>query len=167
AIAVAGIAQLFAGLWQIANGDTFEGAAFSSFGSSWLAKGLGMVPGIGVIDYQANESPRLVRRQNGIVGLAWSIWVLILLAGNVKSHFVNILMFVTLNLQLDFGCAGTWTNNERITKAGGWFGFFCGLTAMYNAASILLNEENFWCNVPVGNWYNPDTKLDEEAEAGF
>ncbi|KAJ1943893.1 hypothetical protein FBU59_002767 [Linderina macrospora] len=167
AIAVAGIAQLLAGLWQIANGDTFEGAAFTSFGASWLAKGLALVPGIGVIEYQANESPGLARRQNGIVALAWSIWVLILLAGNVKSHLVNLFMFATLNLQLDFACAGTWTGNERITKAGGWFGFFCGLSAMYNAASILLNEENFWWNIPVGNWYNPDTQLDEEGEARY
>ncbi|KAI9500819.1 GPR1/FUN34/yaaH family-domain-containing protein, partial [Coemansia spiralis] len=148
-IAVAGIAQLFSGLWQIANGDTFEGAAFTSFGASWLAKGLAAVPGIGVTAYQQNESPDLVRKQNGIVSLAWSIWVFILLAGNVKSHVANIILFFTLNLQLDFSCAGEWLGHERLDKAGGWFGFFCGLSAMYNAAAILLNEENFWFNLPV------------------
>ncbi|KAJ2392323.1 hypothetical protein GGI23_005244, partial [Coemansia sp. RSA 2559] len=69
-IAVAGIAQLLAGLWQIANGDTFEGAAFTSFGASWLAKGLAEVPGIGVIAFQAQEAPDVVRKQKGIVALA-------------------------------------------------------------------------------------------------
>ncbi|KAJ1734705.1 hypothetical protein LPJ72_002223 [Coemansia sp. Benny D160-2] len=162
-IAVAGIAQLLAGLWQIANGDTFEGAAFTSFGASWLAKGLGQVPGIGVIAFQAAEAPDVVRKQNGIVGLAWSIWVFILLAGNVKSHVANIVLFFTLNMQLDFSCAGSWLDHERLTKAGGWFGFFCGLSAMYNAAAILLNEENFWFNLPVGNWYTPTPIEDEEA----
>ncbi|KAJ1642697.1 hypothetical protein J3B02_002400 [Coemansia erecta] len=154
-IAVAGIAQFAAGLWQIANGDTFEGAAFTSFGAAWIAKGIADVPGLGVLDYQANETPEVVRKQKGIVALAWSIWVLILLAGNVKSHVANIVLFLTLNLQLDFSCAGVWLNHETITKLGGWFGFFCGLSAMYNAATILLNEENFWFNLPVGNWYTP------------
>ncbi|KAJ2845929.1 hypothetical protein IWW36_004583 [Coemansia brasiliensis] len=162
-IAVAGIAQFAAGLWQIANGDTFEGAAFTSFGASWFAKGLAQVPGIGVLEYQANETPELARKQNGIVGLAWGIWVGILLAGNVKSHIANIILFGTLNLQIDFECAGTWTDDKRITKAGAWFGFFCGLSAMYNAAAILLNEENFWFNLPVGNWYTPKAIDDEES----
>ncbi|KAJ1962153.1 hypothetical protein GGI12_002818 [Dipsacomyces acuminosporus] len=164
-IAVAGVAQFAAGLWQIANGDTFEGAAFSSFGASWFAKGLANVPGIGVIDYQANEDPEYVRKQSGIVSLAWCIWVFILLAGNVKSHLVNIAMFVFLNLQLDLSCAGTWLDHKSVIKAGGWFGFFCGLAAMYNAAAILLNEENFWFNLPVGNWYKPMFIEDEEAHA--
>ncbi|KAJ2371678.1 hypothetical protein IW150_004484 [Coemansia sp. RSA 2607] len=162
-IAVAGIAQFAAGLWQIANGDTFEGAAFTSFGASWFAKGIAEIPGLGVLDYQANESPSLVRKQKGIVSLAWCIWVLILLAGNVKSHIANIILFTTLNLQLDFTCAGVWTNNTAIDKLGGWFGFFCGLSAMYNAATILLNEENFWFNLPVGNWYTPKV-LEAESD---
>ncbi|KAJ1801353.1 hypothetical protein LPJ59_000354 [Coemansia sp. RSA 2399] len=166
-IAVAGIAQLLAGLWQIANGDTFEGAAFTSFGASWLAKGLAEVPGVGVIAFHAQEAPDLVRKQRGIVALTWSIWVFILLAGNVKSHVANIVLFTTLNLELHFSCAGTWLGHERLTKAGGWFGFFCGLSAMYNAAVILLNEENFWFNLPVGNWYTPTPIDDEEAAAVY
>lgn len=164
-LAVAGVAQLFAGLWQIANGDTFEGAAFTSFGASWLAKGLAQVPAIGVIEYQANEAPEVVRKQQGIVSLAWCIWVLILLAGNVKSHIANIVLFLTLNLHLDFGCAGVWLDHERLTKAGAWIGFFCGLAAMYNAAAILLNEENFWFNLPVGNWYRPKRRAAPNEEA--
>ncbi|PIA16437.1 hypothetical protein COEREDRAFT_42989 [Coemansia reversa NRRL 1564] len=163
-IAVAGIAQFAGGLWQIANGDTFEGAAFTSFGAAWFAKGLAQVPGTGVLDYQENESPELARKQDGIVTLAWGIWVLILLAGNVKSHIANIVLFLTLNLQIDFECAGKWTGDKRITKTGAWFGFFCGLSAMYNAAAILLNEENFWFNLPVGNWYTPNPIADEESE---
>ncbi|KAJ2880829.1 hypothetical protein H4R27_004474 [Coemansia aciculifera] len=161
-ITVAGIAQLLAGLWQLANGDTFEGAAFTSFGASWIAKGLAQVPGTGVLAYQQAESPETVRRQQGIIALTWSIWVLILLAGNVKSHVANIVLFGTLNLQLDFSCAGTWLNHERLIKTGGWFGFFCGLSAMYNAAAILLNEENFWFNLPVGNWYTPVIESEED-----
>ncbi|KAJ1890819.1 hypothetical protein LPJ66_007261 [Kickxella alabastrina] len=163
-IAVAGITQVFAGLWQIANGDTFEGAAFTSFGASWLAKGLADVPGLGILDYQANESPDVVRKQKGIISLTWSIWVLVLLAGNVKSHIANIILFGTLNLQLAFGCAGVWLGREPIIKAGGWFGFFCGLAAMYNAAAILLNEENFWFNLPVGNWYTSKTPVVRDNE---
>ncbi|KAJ2583541.1 hypothetical protein GGH95_000937 [Coemansia sp. RSA 1836] len=163
-IAVAGIAQLLAGLWQLANGDTFEGAAFTSFGASWIAKGLAHVPGTGVLAYQQGESAETVRRQQGIVSLAWCIWVLILLAGNVKSHLANIFLFASLNLHLDFACAGTWLAHERLVKTGAWFGFFCGLSAMYNAAAILLNEENFWFNLPVGNWYTPMAK-EEDKEA--
>ncbi|KAJ2320926.1 hypothetical protein IWW51_004530, partial [Coemansia sp. RSA 2702] len=162
-IAVAGVAQFAAGLWQIANGDTFEGAAFTSFGASWFAKGLAQFPGSGVIAYQESESPEVARKQRGIIALTWGIWVFILLAGNVKSHVANIVLFSTLNLEIDFECAGAWTGNERITKAGAWFGFFCGLSAMYNAAAILLNEENFWFNLPVGNWYTPVPIQDEEA----
>ncbi|KAJ2421262.1 hypothetical protein GGF41_003936 [Coemansia sp. RSA 2531] len=162
-ITVAGIAQLLAGLWQLANGDTFEGAAFTSFGASWIAKGLAQVPGTGVLAYQQTESPETVRRQQGIIALTWSIWVLILLAGNVKSHVANIVLFGTLNLQLDFSCAGTWLDHERLIKTGGWFGFFCGLSAMYNAAAILLNEENFWFNLPVGNWYTPVIKGEDDG----
>ncbi|KAJ1950882.1 hypothetical protein FBU59_000473, partial [Linderina macrospora] len=129
AIAVAGLAQFAAGLWQIANGDTFEGAAFTSFGASWLAKGLAMVPGIGVIEFQANEDPEIKRKQTAITSLSWCIWVFILLAGNVKSHVANILMFVLLNLELDLDCAGIWLNKEPVIKAGAWCGFFCGLMA--------------------------------------
>ncbi|KAJ2349459.1 hypothetical protein IWW50_006653 [Coemansia erecta] len=163
-IAVAGVAQFAAGLWQIANGDTFEGAAFTSFGASWFAKGIAQIPGLGVLEYQESETPLLARKQNGIVTLAWGMWVLILLLGNVKSHVANIILFSTLNLQIDFECAGTWTDDKRIVKAGAWFGFFCGLSAMYNAAAILLNEENFWFNLPVGNWYSPTPIQDEEGE---
>ncbi|KAJ2741946.1 hypothetical protein GGI20_004834 [Coemansia sp. BCRC 34301] len=163
-LAVAGIAQLLAGLWQLANGDTFEGAAFTSFGASWIAKGLAHVPGTGVIAVQQAETPEVVRRQQGIIALAWSIWVLILLAGNVKSHVANIFLFASLNLHLDFACAGTWLDHERLIKTGGWFGFFCGLSAMYNAAAILLNEENFWFNLPVGNWYTPKSIEEREED---
>ncbi|KAJ2898091.1 hypothetical protein GGI21_000446 [Coemansia aciculifera] len=161
---VAGAAQLLAGFWQLANGDTFEGAAFASFGASWLAKGLAYVPGVGVIAYQQGETAEVVRKQQGIIALTWSIWVLILLAGNVKSHVANIVLFGTLNLHLDFACAGTWLDHERLIKTGGWFGFFCGLAAMYNAAAILLNEENFWFNLPVGNWYTPPNSNNKEKE---
>ncbi|KAJ2266293.1 hypothetical protein IW139_005850 [Coemansia sp. RSA 353] len=163
-ISVAGIAQFAAGLWQIANGDTFEGAAFTSFGAAWFAKGLAQVPGVGVEAYQNNESPDLVRKQKGLIALTWGFWVTILLLGNVKSHVANIVLFATLNLEIYFECAGAWTGDERITKTGAWFGFFCGLSAMYNAAAILLNEENFWFNLPVGNWYTPTPLRDEEGD---
>ncbi|KAJ2763902.1 hypothetical protein IWQ56_004683 [Coemansia nantahalensis] len=164
-LAVAGITQMLGGLWQIANGDTFEGAAFTTFGSRWLARGFSGIPGTGVIDFQRSEPPDIVRKQNGIGSLPWCIWVFIMMAGNVKSHIANIFMFLTLNLETDFGCAGEWTNDKRIIKTAGWFGFFCGLSAFYNAAAIILNRDNFWFNLPVGHWYTPRAAADEEARA--
>ncbi|KAJ1728354.1 hypothetical protein LPJ61_004075 [Coemansia biformis] len=164
-LSVAGIAQMLAGLWQIANGDTFEGATFMSFGSRWLARGFAQIPGTGVIDFQNSESPDIRRKQNGIEALPWCIWVFMVLLGNIKSHLLNQFMFLTLNLEVDFGCAGAWTGNKRITIASGWFGFFCGMSAIYNAASIILNEENFWFSLPVGHWYTPYAAADEEASA--
>ncbi|KAJ2778991.1 hypothetical protein H4R18_004265 [Coemansia javaensis] len=163
-IGVAGLAQFAAGIWQIANGDTFEGAVFTTFGGTWLARGVALIPGAGVLEYQASEPRDVVRKQEGILNLAWSIWVFIILAGNTKSHLANIVLFLTLNLERHFETAAAWTENKRITKAAAWFGFFCGLSALYNAAAILLNKNNFWFNVPVGHWYAPRPTMDEEQE---
>jgi succinate-acetate transporter protein len=48
-LAVGGLCQLLAGMWEFAAGNTFGATAFSSYGGFWISFALIFIPGTGIV----------------------------------------------------------------------------------------------------------------------
>ncbi|KAJ1921063.1 Meiotically up-regulated protein 86 protein [Mycoemilia scoparia] len=162
---VGGFCQIIGGVWQLANGNSFEGAAFVSFGGFWMAKAATMIPWFGVSAALAQMSEYDRAHHMGIYMVPWSIWVFILLLGQFKSTAINIVMFILLNLNVHFDTAANFTNSVWCHKLSGWFGFFLAMLAFYNAAVILIDRHNFFLDLPVGAWYKEKVRESTPSDA--
>ncbi|KAJ1679468.1 hypothetical protein EV182_001989, partial [Spiromyces aspiralis] len=162
---VGGLTQILGGYWQLVNGNSFEAAAFTSFGGFWMSEAALRIPWFGVQAALDGMTEYERRRHLGVYYVPWSIWVFILLLGQVKSTLSNIVLFMFLNLNVHFTTAAHFTNSTWCVKLSGWFGFFTALTAFYVASCILLDKHNFWLNLPVGAWYTEPAK-EQRRNAG-
>jgi succinate-acetate transporter protein len=55
-LAVGGLCQLLAGMWEFAAGNTFGATAFSSYGGFWISFALILIPGTGVIESLGSDA---------------------------------------------------------------------------------------------------------------
>lgn len=69
----------------------------------------------------------------------------------MKTNLVMIATFFVLDATFLSLMIGNFAKSVVIIKIGGSFGLSTSAFAFYLAAAQLLNEENFWFNLPVGN----------------
>ncbi len=75
ALGVGGLAQLLAGMWEFAAGNTFGATAFSSYGGFWLSFAAILIPGSGVLDALKTDTDNLL----GFWLTTWFIFTFIML----------------------------------------------------------------------------------------
>jgi succinate-acetate transporter protein len=124
AIFYGGIAQLLAGMWEFAKGNTFGATAFCSYGAFWLAFWwLQTKTDLGTAtSSQINDSV-------GLWLLAWFIFTLYMLVASLKTNPFLIAVFLLLAITFLLLSIGAWSATEGITKAGGWFGLLTAVAA--------------------------------------
>jgi hypothetical protein len=149
AVFVGGLAQLLAGMWEFALGNTY-GATFSSlYGGFWLAYAAILIPGSGI---EAAYSTTHGQEPDAVgIFLACSFLVtFIFLLGSLRVSIMLIATLTFLDVTYALLMIGEFTRSVTITKAGGWFGLITAALAYYLGAAQLINTENSFFNLPVG-----------------
>ena len=70
----------------------------------------------------------------------------------VKANIGLVTIFLLLAMDFLTLMICNFVENVVALKVGGAFGFCVCASALYLAASQFLNEDNFWFNLPVGNF---------------
>ncbi|THH29444.1 hypothetical protein EUX98_g4739 [Antrodiella citrinella] len=149
ALFVGGLAQLLAGMWEFASGNTFGATAFSSFGGFWLSYASIFIPGSGIADAYTDNAQELSSAV-GIYLTTWAIVTFILLISTLRRNVGLIALFSFLDLTFILLAAGAFSGNANIPKAAGYFGVITALIAYYVGLAELLVREESWFTLPLG-----------------
>ena len=143
-IAMGGLAQIIAGIFELRNGNTFAGTAFTAYGLFWWSLVL-----IWVNPFA----------ETGIAGdtltlafylLLWGIFTLFMFIGTLKHNKATQVVFGSLTVLFMLLALGDFTGNHTITMIAGFEGIFCGASAIYNAAGQIVNAEYGKTIIPLG-----------------
>jgi hypothetical protein len=133
-LAVGGLGQVLAGMWEFRCGNTFGATAFTAYGGFWLsywALNVFYVKAIPVTQ---------VGNAVGLYLIAWAIFTALMFIASFKTNrAVNIvfgLLTITF-LLLGIGYAGAHTT---VIHWGGYFGLLTAAVAGYAACAIVTNE---------------------------
>jgi succinate-acetate transporter protein len=136
-----GLAQLLAGMWEFAKGNTFGAVAFSSFGAFWLS-----------FWYLLNHLPEKAAAGDvlngvGLYLLVWTIFTAYMTVGamRVSGAVLAVFVFLTLTfLVLTIGwlteSVGDFEANSNVwIHLGGWLGIITALLAWYASFAAVTN----------------------------
>ncbi len=137
AVFYGGIAQLLAGMWEFANGNTFGATAFTSYGAFWLSFAALLIPGFG-IGFGGTSGP--ASSAVGVYLLGWTIFTAILLIGTLRLNGGLVAVFALLTLAFLLLAIGFMNNSSGLIKAGGFVGILTALAAWYVAAAGVLGS---------------------------
>ncbi|MBN2042771.1 MAG: acetate uptake transporter [Candidatus Aenigmarchaeota archaeon] len=129
-----GFAQIFAGIMEYRNGNTFGTTAFCSFGLFWLSLVFLLV--FPVLGWGSAPEPMAMASYF----VMWGLFTLFMFFGSLKLN--RMLQFVLLSLTILFFmlAIGDITGNALFKIITGYEGIICGLSACYGAMAIVLNE---------------------------
>ena len=136
-----GLAQLLAGMWEFARGNTFGAVAFSSFGAFWLS-----------FWYLLNHLPKVTNVQDlfhgvGLYLLMWAIFTAYMTIAATRVSGAVLAVFVLLTLTFIVLAIGWFSYNvtdfEKNSSAwiqlGGWLGIVTALAAWYASLAGVMN----------------------------
>jgi uncharacterized protein len=126
ALAYGGGAQLLAGMWEFAKGNTFGATAFSSYGAFWLSFWWLTAH---LADYKIPASD--VGKGVGLYLIAWGIFTAYMTVAATRVSGAVLAVFVLLTLTFLVLGIGDLTTTDGITKLGGWIGILTALAAWY------------------------------------
>jgi hypothetical protein len=135
-----GLAQIFAGMWEIKRGNTFGATAFSSFGLFWISLiAIRIFPTLGWFEPPSAHAMAAYL-------IMWGVFTALMTVATLKVNRVLPTIFITLTLLFFMLAAGEAisTINELlsniITTVAGYEGIFCGFSAIYLATAEIVNE---------------------------
>jgi len=150
AIGVGGLAQLLAGMWEFATGNTFGATAFASYGGFWISFALIFIPGTGVLAAYDGQ-PEELGSALGIYLMTWFAFTFIMFLGTLRTNIALASVFFFLFTTFALLGAANFTGNLTIQKAGGSFGIITALLAYYAGAAQLYTPENTYIALPLGS----------------
>ncbi len=138
-----GIAQLLAGIWEFAKGNTFGAVAFSSFGAFWLSYWY-------LVDHVLPGLPKAVKAADvhhavGLYLLIWTIFTAYMFIASTRVSAVVMAVFALLALTFlaltigAFAESATATGPDAWTKLGGWLGLVTAAVAWYGSLAGVMN----------------------------
>jgi hypothetical protein len=149
ALFVGGLAQLLAGMWEFACGNTFGATAFSSYGGFWLSYAAILIPGTGIgAAYEAapTQEPSAI----GIFLASWFIITFLFFLATTRVNIGLMALFFFLDITFLLLMVGEFTGNATVHKAGGGFGIATAFIAYYCGTSQLLSSDNSFFTLPIG-----------------
>jgi len=147
ALFVGGLAQLLAGMWEFAAGNTFGATAFSSYGGFWLSYATIFIPGSGIVAAYTDEAE--FGHAVGFYLAVWFIFTFILFIGSLRSNAGLISLFGFLTITFMLLMIGQFVTNVKIVKAGGYFGIFTAFIAYYCGAANLYTQDATFFHLPL------------------
>ncbi|MFC8732012.1 acetate uptake transporter [Luteimicrobium sp. NPDC057192] len=145
ALAYGGIAQMLAGMWEFAKGNTFGATAFTSYGAFWIAfwylTGHTDLSGV---------DPKDAGHGVGLFLLAWAIFTAYMFIASLRTTGALVGVFGLLTVTFLLLALGDLTDTSGLAKAGGWFGVATALVAWYASFAGVLAFTNKRAVLPVG-----------------
>jgi len=133
-IALGGLAQLIAGIFEFRNGNTFAGTAFIAYGSFWWS--------LVAIWTLAPEGLAADKISMGYYLLVWGVFTGFMFIGTLTHNRITQIVFGSLTLLFILLALGDFTLIPEITLTAGIVGIFCGLSAFYSAVGQIVNAEH-------------------------
>lgn len=134
ALAYGGFAQLLAGMWEFAKGNTFGALAFSSFGAFWIS-----------FWYLINHIPADAKGNDlshglGLYLLAWTIFTAYMFIASMRTTGAIMAVFAVLTLTFLALSIGDFAESVGWGKFGGWLGIVTALLAWYASFAGVTNS---------------------------
>lgn len=128
-----GIAQVIVGIMEWKKGNTFGTIAFTSYGLFWLSLVAVLV------------MPKEIGAQNDNAAMVayftmWGIITLCFFFGTLKANRAMQFVFASLTVLFFMLALREITGNAVISTITGIEGVICGLSAIYTAIALVLNE---------------------------
>jgi succinate-acetate transporter protein len=146
-----GIAQLLAGMWEFAKGNTFGALAFSSYGAFWLSFWylLNHLP--------AAKNPYDILHGVGLYLLVWAIFTAYMTVAATRVSGAVLVVFVLLTLTFIALAIGWFSESAAAFEAnsnvwihiGGWLGILTAIAAWYTSFATVLNATFKRVTLPV------------------
>jgi hypothetical protein len=142
AIFYGGIAQLLAGMWEFAKGNTFGALAFASFGAFWLSFWY-------MLDHlPAKATPKDTLHGVAVYLLVWTIFTAYMTIAATRVSGAVLLVFALLTLAFLALTIGFFseTTNEFVKNSnlwihiGGWVGLATAAAAWYASFAGVTNS---------------------------
>ncbi|GJN87696.1 hypothetical protein Rhopal_000651-T1 [Rhodotorula paludigena] len=152
-----GLAQLLAGMWEFAVGNTFGATAFSSYGAFWLSWAFITSPWSGISAAYSSD-PQMLTTGVSFFLWGWFIFTFMMFIASLRSSVAlcSVFFFLTITFLLlaiaDLH-VGAW---ETIRTAGGAFGIITAFLAWYVAAANLITPDTSYASLPVGSLARKD-----------
>ena len=132
--ALGGTAQLIAGAFELKQGNTFGGTAFSAFGCFWWSLAVILTNPLDLMD----ESDEM---SMGFYLALWGVFTLFMFIGTLKHNRALQVVFLSIAIVF-FGLAtAEFTGIEMIRVVSGFIGVFGGGAAMYTSLGTMLKVE--------------------------
>ncbi|KAJ5511793.1 GPR1/FUN34/yaaH [Penicillium expansum] len=152
AYAYGGLAQLLAGMWEMAAGITFGATALSSYGGITFTPGFQIMSDLQKAD---NGSTDMFYNSYGLFLLGWFAFTSLLLACTVKSTAVFLSLFLSVDvafLLLGIGHLHRDSQgkpNQSVLTAGGLFALIAAFLAWYSALAGIADDSNSFFIIPI------------------
>ncbi len=143
-----GLVQLCAGMWEFRSGNTLGGTAFSSYGGFWLALGVVLLPGTGIL--AALKAAGVAGDAQGLFLLGWTIFTGIMFLGALRNNLALIALFGFLFLTFLALTIYNLGSVAAFGQIGGWLGIITALIAWYTALAGLLSSTKSAFTLPIG-----------------
>lgn len=143
-----GLAQLLAGMWEFATGNTFGATAFTSYGAFWLSFATILIPNSGVIDAYSAE-PGMLDDALGIYLVAWMVVTFLFFIGSLRKSIGLSALFFFLTLTFMLLAIGFMMKKINIQKAGGYVGIVTAMIAYYCGLADMLTSNDIF-QIPTG-----------------
>jgi succinate-acetate transporter protein len=144
ALAYGGLAQLLAGMWEFAKGNTFGATAFTSFGAFWISfwylTGHTDLSGAGAD----------VNKGIGTFLLAWGIFTLYMTVAASRVSGAVLAVFALLTVTFFLLAIGEYATSDTITHIGGYVGLATALAAWYASFAGVTAFTHKQSLVPTG-----------------
>ncbi|HEX7560968.1 MAG TPA: acetate uptake transporter [Candidatus Humimicrobiaceae bacterium] len=139
-----GIAQVIAGIMEWKKGNTFGMIAFTSFGMFWLSLVALLVMPTKELGAKNDNSAMIA------YFIMWGIFTLCLFFGTLKLNRALQFIFASLAVLFFLLAIRDITGNAVIATIAGIEGIICGLSAIYTAMALVLNEIYGRMILPIG-----------------
>jgi len=145
-IFVGGLAQVIAGIQEWKKNNTFGATAFTAYGMFWLAfVAILTIPKTSFGAAFAPDGPSV-----GVFLLMWGLFTLYMFFGTLRLNRMLQVVFFTLTILFFLLAITEFTGNQSLGVFAGYEGIFCGLSAIYGSAALVLNEVYGKTVLPVG-----------------
>jgi succinate-acetate transporter protein len=139
-----GIAQVIAGVMEWKKGNTFGTVAFCSYGLFWLSLVALLV--LPTQDMAAkNDNAAMIA-----YFIMWGIFTGVMFFGTLKANKALQFIFASLTVLFFLLAIRDITGSAVIGTIAGIEGVICGLSAVYTAMALVLNEAYGRVVLPIG-----------------
>jgi len=134
-LALGGLAQIIAGIFDFKNGNTFGGTAFCAYGTFWWS--------LILLWYWPTSGPAAASSAlvMGYYFLLWGVFTGFMFIGTIKISGSLMFVFATLTILFFLLAIENFSGATVVGKIAGVEGTVCGLSAIYTSVGTVINGE--------------------------